>query len=592
MTPDIDPYTPILHSYMWKEPIPMPYPINTAGAEDSPFITPCGDSFYFFFTPDPNAPLEEQLLDGVTGIYQARRSAEGWEEPSKVALSDGLSLDGCPYVGDGEIWFCSARSGNYKGVDFWVAQIQDGEVTEIRNAGERLNTEIEVGELHVTSDGAEIYFHSDMPGGKGDRDIWVTRMVDGEWQDPENVEAVNSEASDSLPFVTLDGEELWLTKWYMGYPAVYRSKRIGGEWSTPELIISQFAAEPTLDAEGNIYFAHHFIQEGVMLEADIYVAYARSQVDPLDKPDVPARGYLMGVLPIPAGEQTFEESYSSASQFAELVPIWGRPTPFYELAGELAGSWGETFLEGYTRGNGMPPLVHISFMGPNMTLSTPPGLEDATLSDPEWRRAYINAILNVLEASKPLYLSLGNEVNRWHEIYGLDPQNGFQHYVSLYEEAYDAVKALSPETFVFCTFAREIVSENREADLGFLEMFNLEKLDLLVITSYPHSLRGVNSPDDIPDDYYTEVADHLPGKPFGFSEVAWPSKEDFGGEQGQAEFLTQLVGRLTEQQELDLRLLSWSWLADLTEDDHIGLIGRDGTEKSAFTVWNALFSEG
>jgi hypothetical protein len=40
----------------------------------------------------------------------------------------------------------------------------------------------------------------------------------------------------------------------------------------PELIISQFAGEPSIDNEGNIYFTHHFFQEGKMIEADIYIA--------------------------------------------------------------------------------------------------------------------------------------------------------------------------------------------------------------------------------------------------------------------------------------------------------------------------------
>ena len=40
----------------------------------------------------------------------------------------------------------------------------------------------------------------------------------------------------------------------------------------PELIISQFAGEATLDKDGNIYFTHHFYNDGKMVEADIYVA--------------------------------------------------------------------------------------------------------------------------------------------------------------------------------------------------------------------------------------------------------------------------------------------------------------------------------
>jgi len=43
-------------------------------------------------------------------------------------------------------------------------------------------------------------------------------------------------------------------------------------WGEPVLIVSRFAGEPTLDKEGNLYFAHHFYWEGVMLDADIFIA--------------------------------------------------------------------------------------------------------------------------------------------------------------------------------------------------------------------------------------------------------------------------------------------------------------------------------
>ncbi len=123
ITPETDLLPPILHSDDYSEPVPMPYPINTAGAEDSGFIMPDGNTFYVWFTPDPNAPLSEQLDDGVTGIYEHK-------------------------------------------------------------------------------------------------------LVDGDWQQPE-------------------------------------------------LIVSQFAGESSVDNEGNIYFTHHFYKDGVMLEADIYVIYKK-----------------------------------------------------------------------------------------------------------------------------------------------------------------------------------------------------------------------------------------------------------------------------------------------------------------------------
>ena len=51
--------------------------------------------------------------------------------------------------------------------------------------------------------------------------------------------------------------------------------RVNGEWQDPELVISQFAGESSIDNEGNVYFTHHFFNNGVMLEADIYVAYRK-----------------------------------------------------------------------------------------------------------------------------------------------------------------------------------------------------------------------------------------------------------------------------------------------------------------------------
>jgi hypothetical protein len=312
-------------------------------------------------------------------------------------------------------------------------------------------------------------------------------------------------------------------------------------------------------------------------------------ITPADSLEVPDRGFFMGVLPVPRDGQSFEEAYSQAAQYSEFSPVWGKPTPFYDLAEDLSGSWGQTFVETNIRGNGMFPIIHVSFIGQNVTLVTPPDMENAALSDRTWREAYKQAVLEVVKSSKPLYLSVGNEVNRWYEKHGAeeDDPNGFQHYVSLYEEIYDAVKALSPETKVFCTFAREITSENRDADLKVLSMFNPEKLDLLIFTSYPYAVQGINRPSDIPDNYYSEALSYL-SAPLGFSELGWPSMDVFGGEQAQADFITQVVSRLTKEQGMNLHLFGWAWLHDLDENDYIGLIKSDGTAKLAYEVWKNI----
>jgi hypothetical protein len=59
----------------------------------------------------------------------------------------------------------------------------------------------------------------------------------------------------------------------LGSPAIYRSVKVNGAWSEPELIISQFAGEPSVDDDGNIYFVHHlYTADSRMKEAEIYTA--------------------------------------------------------------------------------------------------------------------------------------------------------------------------------------------------------------------------------------------------------------------------------------------------------------------------------
>lgn len=273
INPETDKYPPVLHSDEYENPVPLAV-INTAGAEDSPFMPEHNNAFYFFFTPDVRVPVQKQIIDGVTGIYVSKKANGTWQKPERVMLqkSGKLALDGCTFVMGNTMWFCTAREG-YTGLHWFTAEYVKGKWANWKNAD--FDPDLQVGELHFSGQN-EVYFHSSREGSKGQYDIWVSRNVGGEWQQPENIEAVNTEENEGWPYLTPDGNELWFNRQYMGTPAVFRSKNVDGTWQKPELVISQFAGEPTLDNEGNVYFVHHFYDDGKMIEADIYVAYRKS----------------------------------------------------------------------------------------------------------------------------------------------------------------------------------------------------------------------------------------------------------------------------------------------------------------------------
>lgn len=274
ISPDNDAHPPILHAGGWEEPQPISGTINSAGLEDSPFITPDGKTLFLFFTPSAETPAEKQIFDGVTGIYKAELFNGEWLELDQVDLSvDGQAvLDGCPFYQDGILWFCSIRAGNFRDIDIWQAEFTEQAWMNISNAGAILNESYQIGEMHLNLEGNIMYFHKPNPDQGGTYDLWQTEYNNGDWSKPITISALNTSENDSRPALSPDGSELWFTRTYMGTPAIYRSSWTADEWGAPELILSQFAGEPSVDAAGNIYFTHHFFQEGKMIEADIYLA--------------------------------------------------------------------------------------------------------------------------------------------------------------------------------------------------------------------------------------------------------------------------------------------------------------------------------
>uniref|UniRef100_A0A7V1EI74 Exo-alpha-sialidase n=1 Tax=candidate division WOR-3 bacterium TaxID=2052148 RepID=A0A7V1EI74_UNCW3 len=256
-TPETDLYPPILHSDAYEPPVPLGPGVNTSGAEDSPFILPDGKTLYFVFTPDVRVPVEKQLLDSVTGVWISYKIDNTWTDAERVWLqSPGkLSLDGAVAIQDTEMWFASAREG-YTGVNMFIAYFVDGKWANWTYCGDRLMKEIKIGEVHIHGD--DLYFHSACPGTHGGYDIWLTTRSGNNWSDPINIAAVNTPETDGWPYISSDGKELWFTRFYQGSPAIFRSVKTGNEWGPPELILSQFAGEPSLDDAGNIYFVHHF----------------------------------------------------------------------------------------------------------------------------------------------------------------------------------------------------------------------------------------------------------------------------------------------------------------------------------------------
>lgn len=123
-------------------------------------------------------------------------------------------------------------------------------------------------------------FASKRAGGLGGFDLWISTKTNNSWSEPTNLGApVNTAGDENRPYLSPDGQTLWFdsmsSRKGLPGPAIFRSfRQPDGTWNEPEEMISQFAGEPSLSADGRtLYFVHHYFSADLkeMIEADIYV---------------------------------------------------------------------------------------------------------------------------------------------------------------------------------------------------------------------------------------------------------------------------------------------------------------------------------
>ncbi len=281
MTPETDHFPPLLLlPDEFEAPVPLDGPVNTAGIEDAPVISADGSRLIFFFTPDGEVPPSLQVLDRVTGVWQAVRTQGGWTEPERVLLCDDLALDGPVCLQGDTLWFASFRAGNYGEGDIYTAVLRDNRWQDWSNAGHRLNADLDIGECWILPGGDELIYDAVAAGGQGGQDLWRVPRLEGGWGEPQNLGApLNTGLGDSRPALAPDGDTLWYTHEgsASGHgPSIWRAHRTAEGWSSPEEVVTGYVGDPGIDASGDLYFTHLFYDaEGRKIEADIYVCRRR-----------------------------------------------------------------------------------------------------------------------------------------------------------------------------------------------------------------------------------------------------------------------------------------------------------------------------
>jgi len=86
---------------------------------------------------------------------------------------------------------------------------------------------------HLTAEGNAIYFASDVPGGYGGFDIYISEKIDNTWSEPVNLGATINTGGDEISPFLLQGNTLFFaSNWHDGYGGldIFKSLNIDNTW--------------------------------------------------------------------------------------------------------------------------------------------------------------------------------------------------------------------------------------------------------------------------------------------------------------------------------------------------------------------------
>lgn len=316
----------------------------------------------------------------------------------------------------------------------------------------------------------------------------------------------------------------------------------------------------------------------------------------------PDRTFLMGVSAQPASmtEQAYRDAFEVAEAAGEIVLIQRTP-PWREFmpGGNISTRTEQlTLLEKrLATENHLKLFLAIDPTVPgdrSQLANLPPDLAGEGFSNPDVRAAFVAYAKYLALNYKPAYMALGVEVDM---IYRARGDGSFRNFLSLYFEAYDAVKSVSPDTQVFPTFQYEDMLGLIDTGSPMLPSWSLvnrfePKIDLLAVTSYPSLV--FESMSELPLDYYDGLKGHT-DKPVAFASVGWNSREEpttNAESSDQVAYLYRVLGAVEEQ---NARMLVWYLGRDPASVPEgfeplarMGLHDASGNAKAVWRIWTSI----
>lgn len=277
----------------WGTPELIRGEVNSAGWEDSIFISPDGRNLHFAYFPgdllgwatrgkaDPaNMPdFRRGPARGVEpacsiDILRSDLVGDRWSAPKPFRYSKNRTSEGGPMRAGGRWYYQSNQPGT--ATDHDDDLFVDGRALPINTPANEFDPH-----FVVSKHGRELVFWSDnRPGALGGKDLWLSTETAGKWAPPKPLPApVNrADSNEWTPHLTNDGRLFFISDRNTKRVSIWESQRRGKQkWTEPRPVISPaadsrcvVAAEPSLTADGKwLYFVVVFMNADGDFDSDV-----------------------------------------------------------------------------------------------------------------------------------------------------------------------------------------------------------------------------------------------------------------------------------------------------------------------------------
>jgi len=215
----------------------LPAPINGFALQYFPVLTADGKQLFFTRRGGTSAIDKEDIFISQQVSLTEWTSPEGISSKINSSYNEGT----CSVTADGNfLIFTSCDAPDSQGsCDLYSVEKVKGEWQSPSNMGTKINSSFWDSQPSLSADGRMLFFSSDRRGGFGGNDIWyAVRKADGTWSESKNMGApINTPKDEISPFLFFNNETLFFASdghLGLGGMDIFLSRISEGKFQEPE----------------------------------------------------------------------------------------------------------------------------------------------------------------------------------------------------------------------------------------------------------------------------------------------------------------------------------------------------------------------